>query len=42
MAKSGEFYTFDEVVRQLKIDEGKLKRLVSEGEISATQRVSQR
>ena len=35
MAKSGEFYTFDEVVRQLKIDEGKLKRLVSEGEISA-------
>ena len=35
MAKSGEFYTFDEVVRQLKIDENKLKRLVSEGEISA-------
>ena len=27
MAKSGEFYTFDEVVRQLKIDENKLKRL---------------
>jgi len=35
MAKSGEFYTFDEVVRQLKIDQSKLKRLVSEGEISA-------
>ena len=35
MAKSGEFYTFDEVVRQLSIDENKLKRLVSEGEISA-------
>lgn len=35
MAKSGEFYTFDEVVRQLHIDENKLKRLVSEGEISA-------
>jgi len=35
MAKSGEVYTFDEVVRQLKIDENKLKRLVSEGEISA-------
>lgn len=35
MAKSGEFYTFDEVVRQLKIDQNKLKRLVSEGEISA-------
>ena len=35
MAKSGEFYTFDEVTRQLKIDENKLKRLVSEGEISA-------
>ena len=35
MAKSGEFYTFDEVVRQLHIDQGKLKRLVSEGEISA-------
>ena len=35
MAKSGEFYTFDEVVRQLQIDENKLKRLVSEGEISA-------
>ena len=25
MAKSGEFYTFDEVVRQLKIDQNKLK-----------------
>ena len=35
MAKSGEFYTVDEVVRQLKIDEGKLKRLVADGEISA-------
>jgi excisionase family DNA binding protein len=35
MAKSGEFYTFDEVVRQLRIDQNKLKRLVSEGEISA-------
>jgi excisionase family DNA binding protein len=32
---SGEFYTFDEVLRQLSIDEQKLKRLVSEGEIRA-------
>jgi excisionase family DNA binding protein len=33
--KSGEFYTFEEVLKQLHIDEGKLKRLVSEGEIRA-------
>jgi excisionase family DNA binding protein len=33
--KSGEFFTFDEVLRQLSIDETKLKRLVSEGEIRA-------
>jgi excisionase family DNA binding protein len=33
--KSGEFYTFDEVLHQLDIDEQKLKRLVSEGEIRA-------
>ncbi len=35
MGKSGEFFTFDEVLRKLKIDETKLKRLVSEGEIRA-------
>ena len=35
MPKSGEFYTFDEVIGQLSIDEQKLKRLVSEGEIRA-------
>jgi len=35
MPKSGEFYTFDEVIRQLNIDEQRLKRLVSEGEIRA-------
>ena len=34
-SKSGEFYTFDEVLRQLNIDENRLKRLVSEGEIRA-------
>jgi len=34
-SKSGEFYTFDEVLRQLSIDESRLKRLVSEGEIRA-------
>jgi excisionase family DNA binding protein len=33
--KSGEFYTFDEVLHQLDIGEQKLKRLVSEGEIRA-------
>jgi hypothetical protein len=33
--KSGEFYTFDEVLHSLDIDEQKLKRLVSEGEIRA-------
>ena len=33
--KSGEFYSFDEVLRQLNIDENRLKRLVSEGEIRA-------
>lgn len=32
---SGEFYSFDEVLGRLKIDEQKLKRLVSEGEIRA-------
>ncbi|MHC4859657.1 MAG: helix-turn-helix domain-containing protein [Planctomycetota bacterium] len=35
MPKSGEFYTFEEVTKQLDIDEQKLKRLVSEGEIRA-------
>ena len=35
MGKSGEFFTFDEVLRKLSIDETKLKRLVSEGEIRA-------
>lgn len=34
-SRSGEFYTFDEVLRQLNIDENRLKRLVSEGEIRA-------
>ena len=35
MPKSGEFYTFDEVLKRLNIDANKLKRLVSEGEIRA-------
>lgn len=35
MGKSGEFFTFDEVLKKLAIDETKLKRLVSEGEIRA-------
>lgn len=35
MGKSGEFFTFDEVLKRLSIDETKLKRLVSEGEIRA-------
>ena len=35
MGKSGEFYTFDEVIKYLQIPETKLKRLVSEGEIRA-------
>ena len=35
MGKSGEFFTFDEVINKLDIDETKLKRLVSEGEIRA-------
>lgn len=35
MGKSGEFFTFDEVLKRLAIDETKLKRLVSEGEIRA-------
>ncbi len=35
MGKSGEFFTFDEVLGKLAIDETKLKRLVSEGEIRA-------
>jgi excisionase family DNA binding protein len=34
-SKSGDFYTFDEVLKQLQIDENRLKRLVSEGEIRA-------
>jgi excisionase family DNA binding protein len=34
-SKSGEFYSFDEVLRRLSIDENRLKRLVSEGEIRA-------
>ena len=34
-SKSSEFYSFDEVLRQLNIDENRLKRLVSEGEIRA-------
>ena len=34
-SKSGEFYSFDDVLRQLSIDENRLKRLVSEGEIRA-------
>ena len=34
-SKSGEFYSFDEVLKQLNIDEARLKRLVSEGEIRA-------
>jgi len=35
VGKSGEFFTFDEVINKLDIDETKLKRLVSEGEIRA-------
>ena len=35
MPKSGEFYTFDEVLRKMSIDEQRLKKLVSEGEIRA-------
>jgi excisionase family DNA binding protein len=35
VGKSGEFYTFDEVIKYLQIPETKLKRLVSEGEIRA-------
>ncbi len=35
MGKSGEFFTFDEVLKKLQIDETRLKRLVSEGEIRA-------
>ena len=35
MGKSGEFFTFDQVLKVLAIDETKLKRLVSEGEIRA-------
>jgi excisionase family DNA binding protein len=35
VGKSGEFFTFDEVLSKLDIDETKLKRLVSEGEIRA-------
>jgi hypothetical protein len=35
VGKSGEFYTFDQVLKFWAIDETKLKRLVSEGEIRA-------
>ena len=35
MPKSDEFYTFDEVVKELKISEDELKKMVSEGEIRA-------
>jgi excisionase family DNA binding protein len=35
VGKSGEFYTFEEVLKRLSINESKLKRLVSEGEIRA-------
>ncbi len=35
MPKSGEFYSFDEVLRRLNIDDQKLKKMVSEGEIRA-------
>ena len=35
MPKSGEFYTFDEVIKHLSIDEQRLKRLVRECEIRA-------
>ncbi|MHC4924226.1 MAG: helix-turn-helix domain-containing protein [Planctomycetota bacterium] len=35
MPKSGEFYSFDEVLGRMNIDEQKLKKLVSEGEIRA-------
>lgn len=35
VGKSGEFYSFNEVLKRLHIDETKLKRLVSEGEIRA-------
>lgn len=35
MGKSGEFFSFTEVLKRLNIDETKLKRLVSEGEIRA-------
>ena len=35
MGKSGEFFTFDEVLKYLGVPETKLKRLVSEGEIRA-------
>lgn len=35
VGKSGEFFSFNEVLKRLSIDETKLKRLVSEGEIRA-------
>ena len=35
MPKSGEFYSFDEVLKRLRIDDQRLKKLVSEGEIRA-------
>jgi len=35
MLKSDEFFTFDEVIKELKITEDELKKMVSEGEIRA-------
>ena len=35
MPKSGEFYSFDEVLKRLRIDDQRLKKLVSEGDIRA-------
>lgn len=35
MSKSDEFYTFEEAVKELKIFEDELKKMVSEGEITA-------
>ena len=34
-SKSDEFFTFDEVLKELKLSEDELKKLVSEGEIRA-------
>lgn len=35
MAEKGEFYSFDEALKELRLKEEELKRLVSEGEIRA-------